>query len=329
MLKTQKGLSWLKNASGDINQNSEGYKVAMDSLTYLRKETIPQLFYEIDLEKMVPIAMGEGAFSDQTLAYGQISHGGSFESGIVNTGAANVRLQTINTSIVAFTIAHASWMKGYDYTVFDIEKALFAGNWDLIAALMKALKLDWDLGIQKVAMLGGQGISSTLFPGLLTNSTVNVNLDTLLTADLSKMTPDQLDTFAATVMEAYRVNCNRTIYPTTWLMPEDEFNGLDRFTSVAFAQISRSEYLKKIFAAKNVEIIPCKYGMAAESGLAVNRHVLYNKSEDNLLMEIPVPFNFFAPGTANNITWEQGAIGSFSGVAVFRPTSMLYLDRTV
>ena len=329
MLQTKKGLSWLKNASGDIDQASEGYKVAMTSLTYLRKQIVPQLFYEIDLDKMIPIAMGEGAYSDSTLAYGQISHGGSFESGIVNTGSNNVRLQTINTSIVPFTIQHAKWMKGFNYTVFDIEQALFAGNWDLIAGLMKALKLEWDLGIQKMAMLGGKGISATLFPGLLTNSNVNVNLDTLLTADLSKMTPDQLDTFAASVIEAYRVNCNRTLKPTHYIMPEDEYNGLNRFTSVAFANRSRKEYFKEIFAEEGIEIVPTKYGIAAENGLSVNRHLLMNKSEDNLLMEIPVPFNFFAPGTANNITWEQGAIGMFSGVVAFRPTSMLYLDRTV
>lgn len=327
MLQTKKGLSWLKNANGDIDQSSEGYNVAITSLTYIRKKVVDQVFYEIPIEEFIPIAIGEGAYSESIVTYGQVSHGGDFESGIVNTGADNARLQTVDTGVVKFTAAVADWMKGFNYTKFDVEKALLAGNWDIIAAKAKALKKNFDLGLQELAFLGGKGIGATLFPGLLNNGNVNSNIS-LITEDISTMSAAELDTLAAGLLESYRSNNNRTLYPTHWAMPEDVYNGLSRFTDVAFGLRSRLAYLEEAFKGKghSITIYPVKYGMSANNSLGLTRHCLYNKEEDNLILEIPLNFVLSAPGTANNVTFQQVAMSQFTGVLMPRPLAALYFD---
>ena len=319
----------LRNATGDIAQTSLGYQIAIDTLTFIKKQITEQKFYEVAPADYVPISVGDGAFTQNILTNLVVSTAGDFESGIINAGSANDRLASADVGIGSVTVRVMNWAKAVGYSVFEIEQALQANNWDIIESKHRARKKNWDLGIQKVAFLGS--LQTTGVAGLLTQSGVNSDTTTL-TNPISSLSAAQFSNFVAAVVAAYRANCNYTAYPTHFVIPESDYLGLVSPISPSFPINSKLEYLLNAFKAAvpgGVKVLPSVYCQSTyNSAYSVNlsRYVMYRYDPESIRMDIPVDYTVTQANTWNNFQFQDAAYGQFTGVGVYRNLEVLYFD---
>lgn len=325
----------IRNATGDIDQTTLGYQIAIDTLTFIKKQITEQKFYEIAPADYVPIAVGDGAFSQNILTNLTVSTARDFESGIIQSGNGNDRLDIADSAIASKTVAVLNWAKAVGYSVFEVEQALQANNWDIIESKHRSRKKNWDLGIQKLAFLGILG-DQTSFPGLLTQSSSTVNSDTTtITGLISTMTAAQFANFVANVVASYQSNCAYTAMPTHFLIPQDDWLGLASPVSAAYPFNSKLEYLKKAFAEivpGGVKLMPLVYGMPSYNSSVINvgtglhRYCMYRYDQETLRMDIPVDYTVTQPNTLNNFQFQDAGYGQATGLGVYRPLEILYFD---
>ncbi len=226
-----------------------------------------------------------------------------------------------------------TWAKGYPYSIVEIEKALAADNWDVIASRMSALKRNWDLGIQQIAFLGSK-VDPTNVPGLLSQSQVNAS-NSIITQKISTMTTTQLQTLIAALLADYFANSNDTVLPNMFVMPMSDYLGMGVPYSGTFPVSSMLEYFVKMFQMMtgnaNFQVKGVAYadqannvGYWAVGG--TNRYTLYLKDPETIRMNIPVDFMLNAPNTANNFNWSGVAVGQYTGAVSYRPAQMRYYD---
>lgn len=330
--KNFRGLE-LRNANGDISPSSLAYQYTTDRLTYIRQRVVEQSFYQILPSDYFDVIPGEGAFSQQIITQASIKTGAGFRSGKVNTSGHNNRLQTADAAITPFYTKVQNWAMAIDYNIFDVEQSLFAGSWDIVEAKHKARKMDWDLGIQDVSFLGDLD-NLTDFPGLFTQSTVNINTS-VIGSNISAMSAADFATFVAAIIGAFLANANQTRFPNTFVIPQDDYAGLATPVSSTYPNISKLSYLQQAFNAivpgGNFKILPSAYGMTAyntAAGIAKQRYVLYRRDIDTLFMELPVDYQTTMVGTLNNFNFQDAAYGQYCGVTVLKPLEILYFDHS-
>ena len=317
------------NANGDIAQTSLGFQYAIDTLTYIRKQTVDQKFYEIDFAEIIPTAVGEATFYQNITTNLVMNAFGDFDNGDLNEGSANTRLSGVDVGVSSFTQVIKNWAIATSYTLIEVQQALASGNWDVVEKRQKARKKMWDLGLQKIAFLGHA--KDTRIMGIYNQSTVNSNT-AVITKAIGGMTYSEFSAFVAAFYQAYRANSNYTSRPTHWLMPESTFNGLMVPVSSQYPSGgSMIEWLEKALAVLNgkpIKIIPLIYGQAAFNGTLTSneRHVLFNSNEDSILLDIPCDLTVTNPNSVNNFQFEDAGYGQYSGVQVYRPLEILYFD---
>lgn len=320
----------LRNAAGDIDTSSLGYQIAIDTLTFIVKEITEQKFYMVAPADYLPVAVGNGAFSQALLTNLVVNTSGSFESGNIDQGSANDRLATANAAVASKTIQVVNWAKAIGYTIFEIEQALQANNWDYIESLHVARKTNWDLGIQQIAFLGSLSNNANV-PGLLTQTSVNSNTS-VITQAISAMSAADFATFVANVVEAYQSNCAFTAYPDTFVIPQSDWNGLAAPVSSTYPVNSKLEYLKNAFkeiVPGGVEIKPLVYCQSAQNsayGVNLNRYAMYRKDPRSIRMDIPVDLTITSPNSVNNFQFQDAGYGQYTGVGVYRNLETLYFD---
>lgn len=318
--------------------NSLGYDVAITTLTTVTKKITEQKFFEVAPADFLPIRVGEGTWSDQLTTYRSFDAADEFETGIVNTGGQNARLATADAAVDALNIKVFPWAKSIGYTIFDLEYAAKSGNWDLVSAKEKARKRNWDLGIQRIAFLGARGMNAAggASLGLLNQAGVTVNTS-VITQPISAMSVDDLKQFCATVVEAYRSNCNRTAWPTHFSIPESDYNGLAAQASAAFPIKSTLQVLEEMFQVicrnKAFKILPIAYADAAYhsdvSSIAGKQvYTLSNYDEESLRMDIPLDYTNTLVNSLDNFAFQNAGYGQFTGVLAYRPLEMLYFTYT-
>jgi hypothetical protein len=258
--------------------------------------------------------------------------GGSFEEGIVNLGSNNSRLAVADAGVDSLTIQVFNWGKNISWNIFDLELAARSGNWDLVTAKEKARKKNWDLGIQKIAFLGANGSSSSQCLGLLTQQGITTNTS-IITKPISSMSTAELKVFTAAIVEAYRSNVQRTAWPTHFIIPESDYNGLASQASPDFPIKSTLQLLEETFQTicrnKNFKILPLAYGDAAYhsdvSSLSGKQiYVLLNYDEESIRMDIPVDYTNTVANSLDNFMFQNVGYGQFTGVLSYRPLELLY-----
>jgi Uncharacterized protein conserved in bacteria (DUF2184) len=310
--------------------NSLGYEVSITTLTTIMKKISEQKFFEIPPADYLPVRVGEGAWSSNLVTYRSFSQGDEFETGVLNMGGQNTRLASADAGVDSLTIQVNNWAKMIGWSIMELEIAAKSGNWDLVTARERARKKNWDLGIQRVAFLGSRG-NQTLgnILGLLNQPSVSVNT-TLITAPISSLTPDQLKAFVAGIVEAYRSNCNRSAYPTHFVIPESDYNGLASQASSTFPIKSTLELLEESFKliTRNAgfKIIPLAYADKAYSGYTKQVYTLLNYDEESLRMDIPVDYTNTIANSLDNFMFQNVGYGQFTGVLAYRPLEMLYFQ---
>lgn len=307
--------------------NALGYEVSITTLTTIMKKVTEQKFFEIAPADYLPVRVGEGAWSSNLVTYRSYQLGDDFSTGVINTGGNSARLAVGDAGVDSVTVKVRNWAKMISWSLFDLELAAKSGNWDLVTAKEKARKRNWDLGIQKVAFLGLSGDSSVL--GLY-NQVGVTNNTTAITAPIKGLSAANLNTLLGTLIEAYRANCNRTAYPTHFIIPESDYNGLASLTDAAFPIKTKLQVLEEAFKLvcrnPNFKILPCAYGDNAHSGLGVQRYALLNYDEESLRMDIPVDYSNTLANSLDNFNFQNVGYGQFTGVQAYRPAELLYFS---
>lgn len=331
LIPFQPGMT-LRNANGDINTSSLGYQYAVQTTTLVRPQVVNQKYYEIPPAEYVPIVIGNGAWMENILTNVQFDAAGDFESGVISVADPS-RLAQVNAGVAPVLAKIVTWAKGYQYSTPELEKALAANNWDVIAAKMAALKRNWDLGIQKIAFLGSK-FDPTNVSGLLSNPQVNVST-AVITAGIGTLTTANFATLVGALLADYFANTNSTAMPNVLLMPMSDYLSLAVPVSQTYPNISMLTFLedalKRMTQEPNFMIRGIPYAnKAINAGYwaagGTNRYVLYRKDPETLRLDIPVDFMLNAPGTSNNFNWEGVAVGQFTGVQIYRPAEVRYYD---
>jgi hypothetical protein len=323
----------------DRNQriaNSLGYEINITTLTTIMKKITEQKFFEIPPADYIPLRVGEGAWSSNLVTYRSFAMGGQFEEGIVNTAANNARLAAADAGVDSLTIQVINWAKTISWSIFDLELAAKSGNWDVVTAKEKARKKNWDLGIQRIAFLGarGQNSSGGTCLGLLNQAGITVNTS-LIVKPISEMSTAELKAFCAAVVEAYRENCNRTAWPSHFIIPESDYNGLASQASPDFPIKSTLQLLEEMFQTitrnKGFKILPLAYGDAQYhadvSSIAGKQcYALLNYDEESIRMDIPVDYTNTLANSLDNFMFQNVGYGQFTGVLAYRPLELLYFQ---
>lgn len=320
----------LINANGDVNGASMGYQIAIDTMTYLKKDITRQKFYQIAVADYVPVAVGEGAFAADILTNLEFSNADDFETGNIRNGENGIRLASADASVASKSQKVVTWGKQIGYNIVEIQQALMANNWDRIAGKESARKKNWDLGIQRIGFLGSK--SDTGVTGLFNNP--NVTIDTTsITKLISSMTAAETDAFVRGLIANYRAAVNYTAYPDRFVIPEDDFLAMTSMvpnvigTGEGNYPLSRLAYLEEAFkrvCGASFRILPCAYGVPANNALNKHLYALYRYDPESLRMEIPVNYVSTAPGSINNFNFQNVAYGQYTGLGVFRNLELIY-----
>jgi Uncharacterized protein conserved in bacteria (DUF2184) len=312
-------------------KNALGYDINITTLTAISKRVVEQKFFTVSPVDYMPVLVGNGAWSDQIVTYRDFQLGGDFETGNINTGASNARLAETDSGVDALYNPIINWAKQVTWSFFDLKLAAKSGNWDLVTSKERSRKRNWDLGIQKIAFLGAANNTNVL--GLLNQTTVNSNTS-LITALINGMNATDFATLVAGLIEAYRSNCNRTTFPTHFIIPEADFNGLGAMVpgTVGTYPVTKLQYLLDMFKLitqnNNFKILPLAYANKAINSTTINknRYTLLNYDEDSLRMDIPVPYSNTLQNTINGFQFQNVGYGQYTGVLAYRPLEMLYFD---
>lgn len=319
-------------------KNSLGYEVSITTLSTIMKKITEQKFFEIAPADYLPVRVGEGTWSTNLTTYRSFDIADEFETGMINTGGQNSRLATADTGVDALNIKVYPWAKTIGWSIFDLEFAAKSGNWDIVAAKEKARKRNWDLGVQRIAFLGARGQNGTSGNCLgLLNQAGITNNTTVIQKAISSMTTTELKTFTTALIESYRSNVNRTAWPTHFIVPESDYNGMASTVSPDFPIKSILELLTEMFQTivrnKNFKILPLAYGDAAYhtdiSSIAGKQvYVLLNYDEESLRMDIPLDYTNTLANSLDNFSFQNVGYGQFTGVLAYRPLELMYFTYT-
>lgn len=315
-----------------INQrliNALGYEVNITTLTTIMKKVSEQKFFQIAPADYIPVRVGEGAWSSNLVTYRSFNLADDFSTGVINTGGNNSRLASADAGVDSVPVKVLNWAKSIGWSIFDLELAAKSGNWDLVTEKERARKKNWDLGVQKIAFLGLSGDSNCL--GLFNQAGVTIDTTTLTTSITSlSAVPANLSAFIAAVLNVYRANCNRTAWPTHFIIPESDYLGLATPSSPTYPIKSILELMQQTFAImtgnKDFKILPCAYGDKAYSGASVQQYALLNYAEESIRMDLPVDYTNTLANSLDNFMFQNVGYGQFTGVMAYRPLELYYFQ---
>lgn len=325
---------WGREIQRRFGNSSTGmaYEQIITTLTEILKKISEQKFYKIPFADYIPVRVGEGQWSSSLLAYRSFDTSDDFETGIINTGAQNARQAVSDAAVDAVNIPVYNWAKAIGWSIFDIEQAARAGNWDIVTSKESSRKKNWDLGMQKIAFVGASRLNTGANAkclGLLNQTGVTLNTQ-LITKPISAMSPTELKDFARLVIEAYRENTARTQYPTHFVIPESDYNGLTTPSSPEFPIKSVLSLLLESFRETtqdpNFQIKPVAYGDSTHNDLGVNRYALYNSEETSMRMTIPLPYTNTLANSLDNFNFQNTGYGQFTGLQLLRPQELMYFQ---
>jgi hypothetical protein len=316
----------VQNAVGDVNDVSTGLQTAIDTITYLRKQIVKQIFYEVNLTDYGIIEQGDGAWNQNILVTREYDASEDFEAGNVNQAGNNDRLSSSETAIDGVNVPIRNWAKSIKYNLFEVQQALQRNNWDVVEGRMRSRVKNWQLGIQATFFLGSK--TDTAFPGLLNNSAYTTNT-TFITALINSLSAANFQAFVQGIVQLYQANCAYTRYPDYFIMPSNDYNGLGTATASGFPIGTMLEYLEKTFkglCGQHFKILPSAYGVPANNsawGINKTLYLLGRMDADSGHMNIPVDMIVSAPGSADNFNYQSVGYAQYTGYNIFRNAEFL------
>jgi hypothetical protein len=316
--------------SGELGelQNALGAQKTIDTYTAIRAKVTEQKLPDYRPSDYMPVVVGENAWFEDNLIWKSFNTGDNFEAGIFETGSNLAKAPRAETQVEGVRVPRRAWREAVVTNIVEVEQAARTGNWSLIEAKERARYNTWLLGIQKVSFLGTQ---DSALVGLLNQTGVASNT-TVVTKAFKSMSATEFATAIGGMLPAYQTRTNYTAMPDTFVMPATDYNGLGSFVDEGYGNgKSRLARLKEAFIEitgnADFQVKPLPYADKANSGLTVDRYVLYRRNDDtSLLFEIPVDFTTGVADTFNGFNYESVAFGQFSSVEALRPLEMLYFD---
>lgn len=332
--RRENGLDTRYNAAAATAENATGYQILIDTMTYIKQQESQQTYYELGSfgltpASFVPFAVGDGQWAANILTRRTYTNAGDWEGSLTRQGANNERSTQSDVSMDSITLPTFIWDDSVTYSLAEIEQALVASNWDIIAAKHQARMKKWQLGVQQSTFLGTK---NGLMEGLFVNDQVNVNTS-LIDAPISGLNAADFTTFVQTLISTYWTNTNSTVLPTHFVMPMIDYLGLQVLVpgSAGTFPVPMMTYLKNAFkeATGNPEfkIIGLAYGDAANSnsliGVNKNTYALYRHDVQALRRDVPVDFTVTQPNTLNNWQFQDVAYAQITGVGFYKPLETL------
>lgn len=304
-----------------------GYDIDITTLTGIATRVTDQKLPNFAPSDFMPVVVGENPWAEDVLTYKTFNVGDNFESGIIETGSNNGRLATADTHFEGVRVPRKAWGFAINYNIPELMQAQARGNWSLVEKKESARYKSWMLGIQKTAFLG---LSVGGIKGLLNQTGVTSNT-TVITKAISAMNATEFQAFLAGAMPAYVANANNTAMPDTFIIPSSDYFGLATSADETYPLKSKLERIVESFRAltgnPNFEVKALPYADNTNSGLGVQRYVLYNRSDvESLSFEIPVDYTNTIADTFDGFNYSSVGYGQFSSVEAFRPLEMLYFD---
>lgn len=320
---------WMQRQVNERFGNALGYEVNVTTLTTIVKKITEQKFFEIAPADYLPVKVGEGTWSSNLTTYRSFNMADEFETGVINTGGNNSRMASADAGVDSLNIKVNNWGKSIGWSIFDLELAAKSGNWDLVSAKERTRKENWDLGIQRIAFLGARGQNGVggNCLGLLNQAGITTNTTTI-TQPISAMSTAALKAFIAALVEAYRDNNQRTAWPTHFIIPESDYNGLASQASPDFPIKSTlqllEEALQLITRNKAFKVLPLAYADAKYSGYGFQLYTLLRYDEASIRMDIPLDYTNTLANSIDNFSFQNAGYGQFTGVLAYRPLELMY-----
>lgn len=310
--------------------NNVGYEVDITTLTTIMKSIVEQKFFEIPFAEYFPVKAGEGAWSTNLVTYRSFSLGDDFATGVINAGANNSRLSGGDIQLDSVSVKVFNWAKELTWSLFDLQFASKSGNWDVVTALEKSRKKNWDLGLQKLGFIG-LTTDQTSCPGLLSQSDVTTDTTTV-TKFLKDMSAAEFNAVLTNLYQEYRSNAAYSAKPTHFIIPEIDYNGLASQFSSTYPMLTKLEALRRVLEDltmnKSFKVLPLAYANKAIHGTS-NIYTMLNYDEDSVRMDIPVNYTNTLANSINNFSFQNVGYGQFSGVKAYRPKEMIYFKHAL
>lgn len=321
------------NAVGDVNANQMGYQITIDTLTYIKKQVSMQKFYEVDFADYIPCAVGDGAFSANILTNLVFSTADDFESGNVLTAAGGSRIAEVDSTIASKSVNVINWAKGVSYSIFDVNQALVANNWDIIMSKEASRMKNWKLGLQKIAFLGSLA-NNTNVAGLFNNGSVNITTG-FITAPINSLNASQFAAFVAGLIAQYNTNtASSEIRPNRFVVPLSDWLGLATpvpGTTTLTPMIAYLLLAFKMLCGDDFKIMPSAYGDGSFNkpylgGNGKQVYALYRDDPESIRMDVPVNYTPTQPNSLNNFQFQNAAYGQYTGVGFYRNLETLLFE---
>lgn len=319
------------NAAAASPMEATGYQILIDTMTYIKQLESKQSYFELGIQGLtpasfVPYAVGEGSWASNILTKRVYTNFGDFEQGLTRQGSNGARVPNNTASIDSVSIPTFIWEEGVQYNIAEIEQAMLAGNWDVIAAKHTSRHTAYQQGIQISTFLGTKSGSMV---GLFNNTSVNINTS-FITAYINSLNTANFATFVQGLMNLFWQNSNSTKLPTHFVIPMADYLGLMTPVPGTTTLTPMITYLKLAFEAicgSNFKIIGSPYAdkTTANSlrGYNFNTYALYRHDAEAFRRDIPVDYTVTQPGTINNYTFQDVAYAQMTGIGFYKPLELL------
>lgn len=321
-------ISKVLKATNALTMPALGLGRAVTTLTRVIQDVIEAKYYTVPLPltDYVKInASGEGAFSKELFQYTEAGVSASFKecsinpfsTGIHNDPTADVALDGIKQRINYYRQSYS----------ISQEEMKIAGNnlvpYDIIRGKERVRARNWQLGIQDTMFIG---LDDNRTFGLLNQPDAVVDTS-LFPVGLDKMTPEQLNEWVGTVLNAYGQGNNYNFMPNRLFLPTPMYLALSKQMNPNFPLKNLRQTVEDAFSevTGDFKIVHAAYGMdLGTKGLG--RAVLYNNDAENLVMHTPLVYTPMPLFPVNSLDMISQAMGQYTGAWLKRPTTMLYMD---
>nr|DAJ74730.1 MAG TPA: major capsid protein [Caudoviricetes sp.] len=315
-------------ASNALDITTLGLNRAVTTLTYLIKDVIEAKYYTVPmpLTDYVKInASGEGAYMKNIAQLTQANLSASFKECVINPFSTGIHNDpTADVALDEIQQKNNFFRQSYSITHEEMQAAGRAMiPYNIVEGKERSRTTNWQLGIQDTMFIG-LGDNRTF--GLL-NQTEAIVDTSLLPVGLDKMTPEQLNTWVGTVLNAYGAGNNYNFMPNRLYLPTPMYLALSKQMNPNFPLKNLRQTIEDAFSevTGDFKIVHAAYGMDLGTK-NLGRAVLYNNDAENLVMHTPVPYRPLPLFPVNSLDMISQSEGQFTGAWLKRPTTMLYMD---
>lgn len=312
----------------DRNQklvNEAGYAdIDITLLTLLEREISRQKLYTVDPEEFIPVDHQQGGWNDYiTVLRSYYNIEGDISSWERGVDADNARRGQVGATLGSVALKLHTYAKMVSWSLFELRQSMETRVWNVVTEKERARKLDHDISVQRVLLLGDEKHS-----GLL-NQTDVATSTTALTTPISKMTSAQFKTFLSTVFANFYAATGYTAMPDTLILPMSDFMALGTAVDEQYPVFTTMyDRLLSVFRQAtgnpNAQIKGLVY-CEPEYNNGNYKYVLYRKDFDTLRAYNPYEYNVVQGASVDGINYQNTAFSRFSDVFVNRPKEMLYM----